>query len=193
MPCLAAGADRDGAAAASSTVAATAQPEAPARSPPVAAVDLAEPGVAQAAAGRQERHRFEQVGLAGAVRPGQHHRARRRDRAVPSGSCGNRSGPAGSRRRARRASRTPRCSRSGGLPVPRQACSLYGSKRSNFQRFATRIRPSACRVTRASASARRARCALASDALSRTIVGEPASAIWNCTSSPPICSVMSSR
>ena len=39
----------------------------------IAPVDIAKPGVAQAAAGGQKRHRFQEVGLAGAVRPGQHH------------------------------------------------------------------------------------------------------------------------
>ncbi len=42
----------------------------------VAPIDLAEPGMAQAAPRRQKRHRFQQVGLAGAVRPGHHHRPR---------------------------------------------------------------------------------------------------------------------
>ena len=41
---------------------------------PADAVDLAKPRPAQAAPGGQERDRLEQVGLAGAVRPGQHHR-----------------------------------------------------------------------------------------------------------------------
>ncbi len=35
--------------------------------------DVTQPGAAQAASGRQERERLEQVGLAGAVGPGQHH------------------------------------------------------------------------------------------------------------------------
>ncbi len=40
----------------------------------IAAVDIAEAGLAQAAAGGEEGKRFQQVGLAGAVRPAQHHR-----------------------------------------------------------------------------------------------------------------------
>ena len=80
-----------------STVAATAQPG-PARhlSHPrhggagFAPVDIAEPGMAQAAARGKERYRLQQIGLAGAVRPGQHDRRRCRDRAGPSGNCGNR-------------------------------------------------------------------------------------------------------
>ena len=40
-----------------------------------APVDLGELGAAQAAAGRQERNRLEQIGLARAIGPGQHDRA----------------------------------------------------------------------------------------------------------------------
>ena len=59
------------------TVAATAHPAGAGSVPrSVTAVDVAEPCVAQTAAGRQERHRLEQICLAGAVRPTQHHRAR---------------------------------------------------------------------------------------------------------------------
>ncbi len=39
----------------------------------LASGDLVEAGAADAAAGRQQRHRLEEVGLAGAVRPGEHH------------------------------------------------------------------------------------------------------------------------
>ena len=38
------------------------------------AIDLAQLGAAQAAAGREKRHGLQQIGLAGAVRAGQHHR-----------------------------------------------------------------------------------------------------------------------
>ena len=41
-----------------------------------AAAQIAKPGAAQAGARRQQRERFEEIGLAGAVGPGEHHRAR---------------------------------------------------------------------------------------------------------------------
>ena len=40
------------------------------------AIDLAQAGAAQSPPGRQKRDRFQQIGLAGAVRSGQHHRPR---------------------------------------------------------------------------------------------------------------------
>jgi hypothetical protein len=44
--------------------------------PGAMAIDLAEPRPAQAAARREKRDRFQQIGLAGAVRAGQHDRPR---------------------------------------------------------------------------------------------------------------------
>ena len=50
---------------------------------------LIERGAAQAAAGRKERNRFDQIGFAGAVRRRPARSSLRRLRATPRGSCGN--------------------------------------------------------------------------------------------------------
>ena len=161
-----------------------------------AAVDIAEPGIAQTAAGRQERHRLEQVRLAGAVRPAQHDRARRRDRALPSGNCGNRSGQAGST-----ATRPPRLAKprfllSGGRPVAAASMLPIWCETPKFpaipRQFAGSERIPA--VTRASASARKARWRHWPPGRRRTgSSGSRHRPSSSRTYSPPIWSVMSSR
>ncbi len=84
-----------------------------------AAIDVAEPGAAQPAPRRQKGQGLEQIGLAGAVRAGHHHRFVADGRAWLRGNCGNRSGRAASPRHARPRPAGPRHRRCRGLPVPR--------------------------------------------------------------------------